>query len=152
MRKWGLLFTILLLPAWTVSVWAQSETVMDSLLSEKNASFGESVYLVMAAIKAVPETASVDEAVAAVGEQHWNITIPDAASPITLGQYSFLLMKAFKMQGGIMYRLFPGPRYAARELAFRRLISGDTSPYRTVSGAEVVQILGSVMGQEGGGS
>jgi len=152
MRKRYLLLFVLLLPASTASVWAQSETVVDSLLSEKSATFGEAVYLVMAAVQAVPDTASVDDAVAAIQGQDWHITVQPADSPITLGQYSFLIMRAFKLRGGILYSLFPGPRYAARELAFRRLISGDASPYRFLSGAEVVQILGNVMGLEGAGS
>ncbi len=147
-----LLFMIVLLPAFATSEGAQSNTVVDALLAEKAATFGEAVYMVMAAITAVPDTASVEDAVAAFQAQHWGIGVPDASSPITLGQYSFLLMRAFKIRGGIMYSLFPGPRYAARELAFRKLVSGDSSPYRTLSGAEVVQILGSVMSYEGAGS
>jgi len=151
MRKRYLLLFVLLLPVST-AVWAQSETVMDSLLAEKSATFGETVYLVMSAVNAVPDTASVDDAVAALQGQDWHVTVQAADSPITLGQYSFLIMRAFKLRGGILYSLFPGPRYAARELAFRKLISGDASPYRTLSGAEAVQILGNVMSLEGAGS
>jgi len=143
---------MVLVPAYAVSVGAQSNTVVDALLAEKSATFGEAAYMVMAAITAVPDTASVEDAVAALKARQWGIGVPDTSSPITLGQYSYLLMRAFKIGGGIMYGLFPGPRYAARELAFRKLISGDASPYRTLSGAEVVQILGNVMSYEGAGS
>jgi hypothetical protein len=152
MGKRALLLAVFLLPAWAASVEAQSNAVVDSLLSEKAATFGEAVYMVMAAITAVPDTASPADAVTALQGQHWGVGVQDAGSPITLGQYSYLLMQAFKMRGGLMYSLFPGPRYAARELVFRKLISGDSSPYRTLSGEEVVQILGSVMSYEGAGS
>ncbi len=149
MVKRALVLIVALLPAYAASVWAQSQTVMDTLLTEKSASFGEAVYLVMTAVNAVPDTASVEEAIA-TADKSLKLPQADAASPITLGQYSFLLMQAFHMRGGVMYSLFPGPRYAARELAFRNFIVGDTSPSRTVTGAEVVQMLGSVMDQQGG--
>ncbi|MGA2615213.1 MAG: hypothetical protein ABSG38_17395 [Spirochaetia bacterium] len=152
MGKRALLLAVFLLPAWAASVEAQSNAVVDSLLSEKAATFGEAVYMVMAAITAVPDTASPADAITALQAQKWEVKVQDASSPVTLGQYSYLLMRAFKMRGGLMYSLFPGPRYAARELAFRKLISGDSSPYRTLSGEEVVQILGSVMSYEGAGS
>lgn len=152
MGKRALLLAVFLLPAWAASVEAQSNAVVDSLLSEKAATFGEAVYMVMAAITAVPDTASPADAITALQGQKWEVKVQDASSPITLGQYSYLLVRAFKMRGGLMYSLFPGPRYAARELAFRKLISGDSSPYRTLSGEEVVQILGSVMSYEGAGS
>lgn len=152
MTKSALVLIVALLPACTTGLWAQSDTVMDTLLAEKSASFGEAVYLVMTAMNAVPDTASVEDAVTAAGQQSWRLPKADAASPITLGQYSFLLMQAFHVRGGLMYSLFPGPRYAARELAFRKLIAGDASPYRAVSGTEAVQILGSLLEKEGGGS
>jgi len=152
MGKTRFLFALLLMSACAGSLWAQSNTIVDSLLSEQAATSGEAVYMVMTAIAAVPDTASVADAVTALEAQYKDFMIQDPATPITLGQYSQLLMLAFKMHGGIMYSIFPGSRYAARELAFRNLISGDSSPYRTLTGAEVVQILGSVMSYEGAGS
>lgn len=149
MRKRGVLFFCLLSSMWTTSLWAQSNTVMDSLLSQKQATFGDAVYMVMTAIKQVPESASQGDAIKALEGDGWGVKILDTSNPITLGEYAFLLMRAFNMHGGIMYGLFPGPRYAARELAYLRLIYGDTSPYRTISGREVVEILGSVMSYEG---
>jgi len=152
MGKTGFLFALLLVGVCAGSLWAQSNTVVDSLLAEQAATSGEAAYMVMTAIAAVPDSATVEDAVAAVEAQFKDFKIENPAAPITLGKYSELLMRAFKMHGGIMYTILSGGRYAARELAFRNIITGDTSPYRTVSGAEVVQILGSVMSYEGAGS
>jgi hypothetical protein len=66
-----------------------------------------------------------------------------------LGEYAYILMKAFHMQGGIMYSIFPGPRYASRELAFLEMIPGSASSGRTLSGEEVIRILGNVLGSRG---
>ena len=54
-------------------------------------------------------------------------------------------MDAFDLPGGIMYRLFPGPRYATREIAYQGFIRGSTLPGRPVSGREVINILRRVM-------
>jgi len=152
MIKKALVLVVVLLPACAAVMGAQSNAVMDTLLAEKSASFEDAVYLVLTAVNAVPADASVADAVTAAAGQPWRMKVADPAAPITLGQYAFLLMQAFHLHGGIMYSLFPGPRYAARELSFQRFIVGDASPYRTISGSEVVQILGAVMDKEGGAS
>ena len=54
-------------------------------------------------------------------------------------------MKAFNLGGGLMYTLFPGPRYAYRELTFLNLLSSKGGPYREVSGLEVVNTLSRVL-------
>ena len=149
MKRRMLLVFCLLLTAWTTSLWAQSNSVMDTLLSQKRAAFGDAVYMVMAAVHRVPYSATVGAAIEALKAANWGVKLENENTPITLGEYSFLLMRAFQMQGGIMYHLFPGPRYAARELAYLKLIYGDASPYRTISGNEVIQILGNVMRYEG---
>lgn len=145
MRKWRGLLLCLVLIGGSVPLWAQSNALLDQLLSQNRADFGDAVYLVMTAAKLVPDTASVSDAVSALTAQPWKVKILDAAAPITVGEYSYLLMRAFKLHGGIMYSIVPGPRYAARELAYLNILVGDTSPYRTLSGREVVQILGNVL-------
>jgi hypothetical protein len=68
-----------------------------------------------------------------------------AEGPITLGEYAFVLMKAFDIRGGIFYSIFPGPRYACRELAFLGLLDGKASPNRRLAGDEAVRVLGKVL-------
>ena len=57
-----------------------------------------------------------------------------AETPITLAGLSFLLMQSFKTPGGLMYQLFPGPRYAYRELLYRRWFPEQSDPGQRVSG------------------
>jgi hypothetical protein len=54
-------------------------------------------------------------------------------------------MRALDIPGGIMYSMFPGPRYAAREIAYLGFVRGSGAPGRTVSGNEVMYILGRVL-------
>jgi hypothetical protein len=120
---------------------AQSNTVIDALLDSRDAAFGDAVYLVLSAAKIIPEKATPKDAVWTLQARDWGVAGRSAKEPIPLGEYAFLLMKAFDVRGGIMYRLFPGPRYACRELAFLGLLEGNTAPNRRLAGEEAVQIL-----------
>lgn len=42
--------------------------------------------------------------------------------PLTLGEFSFLLTTYFEITDGLMGRLFPGPRYALRDLRRERVL------------------------------
>jgi hypothetical protein len=124
---------------------AQSNQLLDQLLEQPEAHFGNVVSLTLAAAKMLPNTATAEEAIQSLQQKGWNITLLPPEAPILLGDYAYLLMKAFDMGGGILYSLLPGPRYACRELGYLKLIQNDARPLRTVSGEEVVRILGGVM-------
>jgi hypothetical protein len=147
MRKTWAVFIVLLSAAASIS--AQSNSILDVLLDKPEASFGDAAYLALTAVKAIPETANAAQAVEALKGTGWKIGMHAPDSAVTLGDYAHLLMTAFKMQGGILYSLFPGPRYACRELAFLNIVSVDARPLRSVSGEEAVRILGKAMEYKG---
>jgi hypothetical protein len=64
---------------------------------------------------------------------------------VRLGELAFLIMGAFDLKGGLLYTLFPGKRYAYRELVYRRLIQGRNDPALTLSGERLLRILGRAM-------
>jgi hypothetical protein len=144
------LSVLIVLLAVVPSISAQSNSLLDALLDKSEASFGDAAYLALTAVKSLPETATTAQAVEALKATGWNVRVPAPDSAVTLGDYAHLLMTAFKMGGGILYSLFPGPRYACRELAFLSIISVDARPLRTVSGEEAVRILGKLMEYKGG--
>jgi hypothetical protein len=78
-----------------------------------------------------------------------NAASPD--DPVTMGTLSFLMMKAFNIKGGMMYAIFPGPRYAFRTMVSRSFIQSPADPDLKVSGERFLQILGNVLNAEGGG-
>ena len=145
MKKWRLLLLCTILLPLAALAWGQSNSVVDQLLAQDKASYGNAAYMALSAAKQIPDTASLDDAMAALAATHWRQKLPGSDAPVTLGEYSYLLMKAFKMKGGLMYSLAPGPRYAARELAYLGLVNGDTSPYRILAGRDVVEIVGNVL-------
>ncbi len=139
-----LLLAFVLLGA-VLHVSAQSNEVLDALLEEETTSFGQAAYLVLTAVARISDGTTPADAAAKIAEQGWTVPARAAEEPLTLGDYSFLLMQAFELKGGVMYRIFPGPRYAGRELAYLKFIKGNTSPYRTFSGEEAIGILGRLM-------
>ena len=145
MRKITTLLLAVALLAAAGGAWGQSNEILDVLFDEPAATLGQAAYLVLTASGRTPEDSSPKEAAASLVDQGWTIPERRADEPLTLGEYSYLLMQAFGMKGGVMYRIFPGPRYASRELVYLKMIKGDTSPYRTFSGEEAIGILGRVM-------
>jgi len=124
---------------------AQSNTVIDQLLNEDKADWGKTSYMVLSAAEIISENAEIPEALTKLEKQQWKLPAKKSENSITLGEYSYMLMKAFDIPGGIMYKILPGPRYAARELDYLNFIDNNKSPYRTLSGEEVLRIMGRVM-------
>ena len=124
---------------------------MEGLLSEEKATFGKAAYFVLVAAEVLPDTATPEEAAALLNGTGWKGMKKESDDFVKLGELSFLIMKIFKLKGGVMYSLLPGPRYATRELSYLRIFSGKPTPSRTVSGEEVLRILGRVLDYKGGG-
>ena len=63
----------------------------------------------MTAAGLAPEDASPEQALAVLERQEWGIKVRGAGDPVNLGEYSFMLMKAFDLKGGLMYRILTRP-------------------------------------------
>lgn len=126
-------------------LYAQLNKQIDILLEQEKASFGRAVYLVLVATENCDEDVTLTGALETLQRKDWKIRLKGVGDKITLGEYSFLLMKAFNIQGGIMYRIIPGPRYAVRELVYHKLILEKPEPGRTMSGGEVMSMLTRVL-------
>ena len=128
-----------------IAGFAQSNKLIDTVLGQKEADYSTTVYLVFSAAGLVPENTTTETAVKALSDKNWGITAPETPSPISLGHYSYLLMKAFNIEGGLLYTLLPGPRYATREVAYLGFVTDRPTPYRYLTGEEVLRILGLVL-------
>jgi hypothetical protein len=128
---------------------AQSNKIVDDLLLETTASYGNASYMVLTAAGLIPESAEEEDALAEAVKRGYNPKGKGIYSPISLGEYSHMLMQVFDIGGGIMYSIFPSPRYASRELGFKGYIKRDFGAYRNVSGREAIQILGRILRERG---
>lgn len=131
--------------AFAACLGAQSNDVIDRLLDEKPALVGDVAYVVLAAANIVTEESTADDATNVVTQRRLLSSIASPTQAVTLGQACYLIMETQGMKGGLLYTLFPGPRYASRELASLGMLKGNTHPGRTVSGEEVMWILGAVL-------
>lgn len=126
------------------SLTAQSNVQLDALLEQAPAHLDSALYLLLASVALVSE----DDSPAAAFSKAVTDGLVDRAShpndPVTIQALSFLLMKTQKMPGGLEWTLFPNPRSAYRELAYRDLINTSAGPDRTVAGDEVVRVLNAV--------
>lgn len=139
------LTTVVLAALGVAAAWGQSNQVLDDLLAEERASLGKAAYLVLTAAGVAEEGRSVEEAFALLREKPWGFSASSPEETLTLGSYASMVMHAFGMRGGLMYSLFPGKRYAAREFAYRGFLQGNTSPGRVLSGRDAVHALGRVL-------
>ncbi len=132
---------LLLLIAGIAAVPAQSASSIDKILSEEALSFGSASYLLLVSAGLAGDETALSGAAEKTGELISYFSGKDPDDTLSLGEYSFLLMSLHKEEGGIMYRLAPGPRYAARELSFLQVIQGKAYPNDPVSGERALRIL-----------
>lgn len=128
-----------------VFLFSQSNTVIDEMLDKEKAGFGRTSYMVFTAAGLLGDNATLEESLKYLDKLKWNMKNKESGEYITLGEYSYMLMKSFNLSGGIMYQIFPGPRYASRELFYLKFIDENRDPNRYVSGEEVIRILGRLL-------
>jgi outer membrane protein OmpA-like peptidoglycan-associated protein len=141
----GRLFAVLLLISGGY-LHAQTAAEMDALLESSEVSFAQAARFTLVTADVLDERSSVAGAYALAREKGWFPAKAQADSPIKLGELCFLVMNAFNIKGSFLYALFPGPRYAFRELDYLKLVHGRRDPAIRVSGESFLRILGGVMG------
>lgn len=134
------LFTVLLLFV-SFSSFAQQNSVIDDLLQEEKATFGNCVYLVLSASGVIDESLLPEEAVAGLEFRDLHFRPKKADDFITFGEFAVLLMEGFEFKGGLFYTIFPGPRYASREMVFKGFIHGRAGPYGNISGHDALTMV-----------
>ena len=133
-----------LAPSWGQSAGTGDDVVIDGILKQKNISWGNASWLVGRAVETIGEGLSPSDAAAKAAAAGWG---PAGLSPearLNLKSYSLMLVKAFSLPTGLMYKLFPGPRYAFRELVFRRILPPTLPPDGTLSGEAAMRYLQAV--------
>jgi hypothetical protein len=134
-----LVFVFLL---FTSPLFSQSADLLDHLLQQDKADIGTTMALLLSA-KGFMEEDNADRSAALkmATEKKWLKSGFDPETSITLGIYSYALLKALDIPGGVLYRIFPGSRYAAREVVYRGWIRGSRDKNRILSGTQIIYIL-----------
>jgi hypothetical protein len=126
---------------------AQIAAEMDALLETPAINFVQASRFVLAAAD-IFQADDYPSAFDLAREKGWLPKKASSDSQVRLGELCFLVMGAFGMRGSFLYTLFPGPRYAFRELDYLRMIPGRRDPARRVSGEEMLRILDMVTAGE----
>jgi len=119
--------------------------MVDAILEEEPATLGSAAYLALTAADMMDEDASPGSAVQLAREAGWLSENADAGTPVTFGELAYLLMRAFDIQGGLMYRVIPGPRYAAREFVYQGWSPERKAPDDLVTGEFLIRLTGNFL-------
>ena len=148
MKKNFLLVLVLLVLA-AVPAFSQTARYLDTLLENPAVNWQDAAFVILSAAGTTQGINTPAAAFAAATEQGLLPANAEAEKTIRLDEASFLIMGAFEMKSGFMYSLFPGPRYAYRELLYQKLIQGRSDPAFTVSGDRLLRIIGRVLDYKG---
>jgi hypothetical protein len=135
--------------ALTAAAWAQTADELEAALESPSLSYAAAARFVLEAA----DTGAPVEPEAAfrfAQDRGWLPAAAGPQDPARLGQVSFLIMRAFKLKGGLFYSLFPGPHYAYRELIYRRVIQDRSDPAMPVSGDQLFFMLSRVLAARSG--
>ncbi|MEX2442844.1 MAG: hypothetical protein WD492_04530 [Alkalispirochaeta sp.] len=128
---------------------AQSNEEIDRLLSQDPAQVGEAAYLVLTAAEIVEQDVTPQQAVSVAQERGLLAADVRADDVVRFGELAYMLTDSFGVPGGLMYRLIPGPRYAAREVVYQGWSRTRRAPGAELSGNAVVRIVSVYINQEG---
>lgn len=129
--------------------FAQSNAFIDGLASGKPVTLGQAAYLVLVASDNLGDDADPARAFELLETFGWAGKGSAAGDEISVARYSYLLMRAFGLKGGLMYSLFPGPRYAYRHMAAKLVVQGRSDPQARLNGTEALRMLGRVFDLKG---
>ena len=124
------------------SLAGQSNITIDRVLAESNLTYGSAAYLALVAAQEISPDTVPDEAfdvLRQLGPVPSDRTRAD--DEIALGAFAHMLMEHLGFRGGVLYRLAPGPRYAARWLQRTRIAEPPVMPGMRLSGARALRIL-----------
>ena len=142
------MFLLLVSPA-----FSQTAAEMDAMLGADTVSAATAARFVLGAAELLPSglsgQAAERAAYEAASSNGWIKVAADDA--VTLKDTAFLVMRAFDLSGGAMYSLFRNPRYAYREMVYKKLIAGRADQDMKVSGARLLLILDKTAGYIGDG-
>jgi len=143
LKRYLTLFLILL----SGFAFAQTADEMDAMLTEHTVSAARAARFVLGAADLLPadvsgamaETMAYDMA----ASKGW--IKAGSGESVTMKSAAFLVMKAFDLKGGAFYSMFGSPRYAYREMVYRRIIMGRADQAMKVSGPWLLDVIDRTM-------
>ncbi|MFO7780331.1 MAG: hypothetical protein R6W94_01745 [Spirochaetia bacterium] len=144
MAKTWIALVLLVIPLVTVAGTDQME-VIAAMQTAEEVTYREGGFAVLVASGMLPRTAAPDAALNPGLRSRLGWDSRPVDSPLTVAEFSYLVMKAFDIPGGLMYRLAPSPRYAVRELRFRRVLLDRVDATDDIAGVQALRMIGNAI-------
>ena len=126
---------------------AQTAVKLETLLNETALSWSTAAVFVLEASD-TGAYSDPSEAFSFAQEHKWlpkNVSPEDSAR---LNGIALLLMRSFDQKGGLFYSIAKSPHHAYRELAYKGVIRGKADPDMSVSGQELLLMIGRLLDQK----
>jgi hypothetical protein len=133
--------SLFLAPLAAQDAGVDDNAVIDSILGQKAISWENAAWLVGRATQLLDDNATPADAVEKAVSAGWGPVSRSPAATLDLKSYSYALVKALALPHGLMFQIFPDPRYALRELVFRKIVPVTLPPDKQVSGEEAMRYL-----------
>lgn len=143
--RWAALLTLLGIAATTPAQNAQEEArLLDRLRSGARVSYQDGALATLAAAGQI-DTATLSALTTAerraLMNDSFGLTVFSPDQALTHAQFAYLVMEAFPLPRSLWYRLAPSPRYALRELRFRRLLAEELPAGEEIDGPTALALL-----------
>jgi hypothetical protein len=147
MNKKILLITLLLITIPLISLFSQSNEELDRFLNQEQADVSTSVWLVYLSTGTLPLDASLEDAMTRLmnSDQGKYFTDKSADSLISFKEFALIAMSENELPGGLMYTLFKSPRYAAREMTYKRWMPGKPKPGSILTPWDVTTAISQIL-------
>jgi len=141
MRNLPLVLLILVATtAWGDPSDSADQRTIDEILAQPAIDFPHAAWLIGRAAGTFDDTIDPGSASKKAIALGWGAASPPG-TPVSVATYSQILVKALGFPTGWVYNLFPGPRYAFRELTFRRIVPGALDSASLVTGEAAFRYL-----------
>lgn len=141
MKKFLIIIVLLFLG---MSLFGQSDEILDLLYENENAHTLYTSLLVLQAAGHLGFSASIEEAKSFLEAKKWGLTILKDDEYITMGSFALLVMQSFDLSHGLMYSFLPIKRYALKELVYKNYILGHPYSSDIISSFDVVYAVSSL--------
>ena len=141
------LITLLLLIFPYIFIFSQSNEEMDRFLGQEQADQATATWLIYLSSETINQDASLDDAITTLSNKSYagKITEISADSPIKYKDFAFIIMNEYNIPGGVFYSIFKSPRYAARELTYKRWMPGSPKPNSILTPWEVTSAISNIL-------
>lgn len=144
MHAWERVFgsALLCMLLGSATAYSQSPELLTTVSGEPALTLGNAAALLGIVAGSLPVTIGPADAPAELRRIGFVLPKKGPTETISVGEFAYLTVQVLDLHGGLLYSIFPGPRYALRELESRRLIPLTAHPGDPISGRAALQVLG----------